>query len=861
MKTDRKLTQTWPADPVRLPAAGIPVGALFGVALAILTTLNLPAQSPGFHTSHIGSDGVIQVDSHVTYYDGSDGTLFTAVPLPAGASALQFRATGAAITDGSDGLASSDGLYANGQTPYNFTATKFGGTFSGVPVGATTGVDPALFGVFFSYTFSGTPSDSINYRSDSGLIPDPRTLLSYSPSLNQPFYIGDGYTSNNVFVSASDTYILPGVIQTFTIPAGATHLLLGIGADVRLSDNQNAANNPSAFQAHVFDNSSSPPQIVTIFGGDQFAYEGLPWSLTALVGGSTPLSYQWSRNGTNLTDQVRIFGAQSNVLTFTNVLATDAGAYQLTVSNALGVASTNVSLTVLPLAVLTTNTYASAVINTSNLLGYWRFDPFFQTNSCVNGYTGTLHGNSQIGPEGSGCPLSSDAGNQALLLDGNSAYLTTSLAGQIGNQGTFLAWVYLTEQPSTSGHIFSIVSQSQSGNDFDFQIETDNHAKFYAGGVTVYGQALPLNQWHFLAATLASDSTRNIYLDGQLVASAAGGGHSTNNNPVWIGNNQVFGPRYFQGRIDEVAIFNRALTAAEIGALYSTALDLPPMNITSLNTNEIQIVGFFQSGRLTWANCLPGTTCAVQSATSLAAADFTNVPGLGNIPVTNTLMTLNVPLTSDPVRFFRISQQINLSLGLVAYYTFEGNVNDLSGNTNNAAVTNNVTFVPGISGLAASFDGNSSYIQVNESPSLMLAGPMSISAWVNPSAEGSLNCIVDKDFGFIGYNFYLQNGGVQMRISSTQGTATVTAGNVPLNTWSHVAGVYTGSQILVYLNGTLVGQTPVSTGLSNFSKNLYIGMWGPPGSGRFFQGQMDNVRIYNRPLYAAEVHALATSHQ
>src|SRR6516225_4485763 len=138
------------------------------------------------------------------------------------------------------------------------------------------------------------------------------------------------------------------------------------------------------------------------------------------------------------------------------------------------------------------------------------------------------------------------------------------------------------------------------------------------------------------------------------------------------------------------------------------------------------------------------------------------------------LMTATVPPSAGEVKFLRISQQMNLSLGLVAYYTFEGNANDLSGNTNNAAVTNDVTFVPGISGLAASFDGSTSYIQVNESPSLELAGPMTITAWVNPAAEGSLNCIVDKDANFLGYNLYLQNGGVQMRISSTGGTAAVT---------------------------------------------------------------------------------------
>jgi hypothetical protein len=215
----------------------------------------------------------------------------------------------------------------------------------------------------------------------------------------------------------------------------------------------------------------------------------------------------------------------------------------------------------------------SAILNTPNLLGYWRFDPVFHANSCVNGYTGALQGNARIGPPGSGSPLASDPANQALILDGANNYLITGLTGPIVSQGTVLAWVFLTAQPSTAGHFFAVVGQSHSGNDFNLQIQTDDHIYFYTdgGSATVYPQALPLNQWHFLAATFVANSTRNIYLDGQLVASSIAGSHSVNDNPFCIGNDQVFGPRYFKGRIDEVAVFNRALTASEIAAAEKAA--------------------------------------------------------------------------------------------------------------------------------------------------------------------------------------------------------------------------------------------------------------------------------------------------
>jgi hypothetical protein len=108
-------------------------------------------------------------------------------------------------------------------------------------VGRTTGNDPALYGIFFNPSFSGTPADSLNYL--NGVIPDQRTLSTYSPSLNQPFFIGDGLDqNNNLGVSAGNP-------QTFNIPAGATELLLGIGPDNNLNDNAGLG-----YDVRVFDN-------------------------------------------------------------------------------------------------------------------------------------------------------------------------------------------------------------------------------------------------------------------------------------------------------------------------------------------------------------------------------------------------------------------------------------------------------------------------------------------------------------------------------------------------------------------------------------------------------------------------------
>lgn len=217
----------------------------FSVALLLA---NASAFAVPVSPFHISSLGTLTLGNNVTYYDGSNGALFVKVPLPSGATELQFRVTGGTSTDGTNRLASADGLYADGTTPYNFTDTRFSGTYQGTPVGATTGVDPAPFSVFFNPSFVGYPADSLNYRSDNPA--DQRILTMYSPSQNQPFFIGDGSTGNDAFGAG-----ITGTMQTFNIPSGASFLLLGIGADVDLADNGGAG-----FSAQVFDNSPIVPE-------------------------------------------------------------------------------------------------------------------------------------------------------------------------------------------------------------------------------------------------------------------------------------------------------------------------------------------------------------------------------------------------------------------------------------------------------------------------------------------------------------------------------------------------------------------------------------------------------------------------
>ena len=74
---------------------------------------------------------------------------------------------------------------------------------------------------------------------------------------------------------------------------------------------------------------------------------------------------------------------------------------------------------------------------------------------------------------------------------------------------------------------------------------------------------LPLNTWSHLAVTYGGGSMR-LFVNGAQVATVAlTGSIRTTASPLRIGGNSVWG-EYFAGRIDEVRIYNRALTPAEV---------------------------------------------------------------------------------------------------------------------------------------------------------------------------------------------------------------------------------------------------------------------------------------------------------
>lgn len=210
----------------------------------------------------------------------------------------------------------------------------------------------------------------------------------------------------------------------------------------------------------------------------------------------------------------------------------------------------------------------------------------------------------------------------------------------------------------------------------------------------------------------------------------------------------------------------------------------------------------------------------------------------------------------------------NLNSGLVAYYPFNGNANDESGNGNNGAVYGGASLSAdrhGNSNKAYSFDGVDDYIEVLDNSAISILNTnnnLSVSLWVQTNISPGLpffkgnNTIPlnDRDYYsiLIDANNYVAcffgSGGVQ------------TWANVSSPVWHHIVYCYGSKGHQIFVDNILCYESFFGDGFSPnlnpqfFSNNLFIGK--KPWSSSFHNGSIDDIRIYNRALNSSEVEVL-----
>ena len=200
-----------------------------------------------------------------------------------------------------------------------------------------------------------------------------------------------------------------------------------------------------------------------------------------------------------------------------------------------------------------------------------------------------------------------------------------------------------------------------------------------------------------------------------------------------------------------------------------------------------------------------------------------------------------------------------LSDGLVAYYPFNGNANDESGNGNNGTV-HGATLTQdrfGNAHSAYSFDGISNYIDITNNLNFDFGNKdFSISFWFNASGHGvfvtqgdNLNnrWYAEIIQSVITYKWW-NNGVLELNL----------VGNTILtdDVWYHYVIVREGNKFNLYLNGNLESSVTHSVTFPSYNKVLGIGSDVMLGGWTFVDGSVDDIRIYNRALSESEIQEL-----
>jgi len=429
----------------------------------------------------------------------------------------------------------------------------------------------------------------------------------------------------------------------------------------------------------------------------------------------------------------------------------------------------------------TANRGTSAEPFDKGLVGHWTFDgPDISGTRAKDRSGNNNHGTLTNGPT-----TTIGKVGQALNFDGVNDRVDVGDIDFTSGPFSISLWFKTTNQTNAE-RLLSKWSSITNIN-YEIYIKTTNPAGLIAGLYDGAFQSSTVNgtfhdgQWHN-AVMVVTTSAITAYVDG--IAGSVGSHDNSitgNNIQTQIGGaTQIGSPNFINAIIDDVRIYNRALSAAEISRLYQ---------LTQSKYNS--------------------------------------------------------------------SQTDSLTKGLVGYWNFDGpnisgtRAKDSSGNNNHGTLTNGPTTTIGKLGQALSFDGSNDYVAIPNNSSIQTNGVITIAAWIYLTSTTAERIIVK------GSEYEFDVSGGLLRLNQDNTVIMQSTAYSYINSWHHVVAVYSDSEnyTMLCIDASCITEGSETTSIANTSNNVAIGSE-PNGGGNFLNGQIDDVRIYNRALSAAEIQKL-----
>ena len=462
--------------------------------------------------------------------------------------------------------------------------------------------------------------------------------------------------------------------------------------------------------------------------------------------------------------------------------------------------------------------------NIESLIAHWTFDE--GAGETAYDLAGDNHGTIY------GAEWTNGQMDSALSFDGIDDYVATALnIDQTGSIDiTMVAWAYPT---AARPYRQQVISTDNGGFDWSLLKRYGTWRVFTGDRCWNSGFSADTDRWQHVAAVFRAGEDVVFYKNG--VSRSRGSAPDTDikDNPVAIGDNPGWWSEYFEGRIDEVRIYDRALSAEEIEQLYQDGLpELLGLEIIGPDKAAENFVTRYK---------------AIAHYDNDSTADITDLAvwsvepnDIAGIDENGVLATESTDWPEEDITVY-------------AQYS-EGEI------TVDAAKEISV-FALCPTGTALELDGVDDYVDCGNDESLDLtAAGVTVQAWVRLDAAPRNRWIVAKsqwandENGDYWLNLHPANTNLNFAILTSAGYHRSPAYTCAVNQWYHLAGVFDGASLALYVNGESAGP-PVPVGGWVVSNDHILQIGGEPTGHANLDGTIDEVVIYNRVLSAEEIRA------
>jgi hypothetical protein len=185
---------------------------------------------------------------------------------------------------------------------------------------------------------------------------------------------------------------------------------------------------------------------------------------------------------------------------------------------------------------------------------------------------------------------------------------------------------------------------------------------------------------------------------------------------------------------------------------------------------------------------------------------------------------------------------------------------DGSGNGNDGTLEGDASWAAGYLGSAVEFDGDGDYIDIGNDEIFDLTEEVTLALWINPN--NLLNGQHTQWLGKGDHTYAIkhhENNSVEFFVYEGTWNAVQypDSDNSWNGEWRHVAGTFDGSDLLIYVDGEEVASESYSGGIETRDHNVRIGE-NSESTGRYYEGKIDDARIYSRALTADEIRMIMT---